>query len=125
MADARGRPCAWAGAAMTNEDLETALAERVVQTLTPLVGAEHVKSSVTIDYDPTSGETTQETYDPNQTAVLTSQLSQETLAIWNRGNSRDAEQYAEFTRGCGCSAASQSGNHDARHSKRKQNFCGE
>jgi flagellar M-ring protein FliF len=63
----------------TNEDLETALAERVVQTLTPLVGAEHVKSSVTIDYDPTSGETTQETYDPNQTAVLTSQLSQETV----------------------------------------------
>jgi len=67
------------GAAMTNEDLETALAERVVQTLTPLVGAEHVKSSVTIDYDPTSGETTQETYDPNQTAVLTAQLSQETV----------------------------------------------
>src|SRR5256885_117648 len=67
------------GAAMTNEDLETALAERVVQTLTPLVGAEHVKSSVTIDYDPTSGETTQETYDPNQTAVLSSQLSQETV----------------------------------------------
>ena len=67
------------GATMTNEDLETALAERVVQTLTPLVGAEHVKSSVTIDYDPTSGETTQETYDPNQTAVLTSQLSQETV----------------------------------------------
>src|SRR5579885_3572574 len=54
------------GAVTTNEDLETALAE-------------HVKSSVTIDYDLTSGETTQETYDPNQTAVLTSQLSQETV----------------------------------------------
>jgi len=67
------------GVNMTNEDLETALAERVVQTLAPLVGAEHVKSSVTIEYDPTSGETTQETYDPNQTAVLTSQLSQETV----------------------------------------------
>ena len=64
---------------MTNEDLETALAERVVQTLAPVVGGDHVKSSVTIDYDPTSGETTQETYDPNQTAVLTSQISQETV----------------------------------------------
>lgn len=64
---------------MTNEDLETALAERVVQTLAPVVGSDHVKSSVTVDYDPTSGETTQETYDPNQTAVLTSQLSQETV----------------------------------------------
>jgi flagellar M-ring protein FliF len=50
-----------------------------VQTLAPVVGSDHVKSSVTIDYDPTSGETTQETYDPNTTAVLTSQISQETV----------------------------------------------
>lgn len=61
------------------EDLETALAERVVQTLAPMVGNEHVKSSVTIEYDPTSGESTQELYDPNSTAVLTSQTSQETV----------------------------------------------
>lgn len=61
------------------QDLETTLAERVVQTLTPMVGSEHVKSSVTIEYDPTSGESTQELYDPNTTAVLTSQVSQETV----------------------------------------------
>jgi len=63
----------------SNADLETELAERVVQTLTPIVGADHVKSSVTIDYESTSGETTQETYDPVTTAVLTSQISQETV----------------------------------------------
>jgi flagellar M-ring protein FliF len=34
---------------------------------------------VTIEYDPTSGESTQEVYDPNTTAVLTSQVSQETV----------------------------------------------
>lgn len=62
-----------------NQDLETTLAERVVQTLAPIVGNEHVKSSITIDYDPTSGESTQELYDPNSTAVLTSQTSQETV----------------------------------------------
>jgi flagellar M-ring protein FliF len=62
-----------------NQDLETTLAERVVQTLAPFVGNEHVKSSVTIDYDPTSGESTQELYDPEHTAVLTSQRSQETV----------------------------------------------
>ncbi|HEY2461223.1 MAG TPA: flagellar basal-body MS-ring/collar protein FliF [Candidatus Acidoferrum sp.] len=62
-----------------NQDLETALAERVVQTLAPVVGNEHVKSSITIDYDPTSGESTQELYDPASTAVLTSQTSQETV----------------------------------------------
>jgi len=62
-----------------NQEFETALAERVVQTLTPVIGSEHVKSSVTIEYDPTSGESTQEVYDPNTTAVLTSQISQETV----------------------------------------------
>ena len=58
-------------------DLETTMAERVVQVLTPIVGADHVKSSVTIEYDPTSGESTQDVYDPAASAVLTSQISHE------------------------------------------------
>ena len=58
-------------------DLETTMAERVVQVLTPIVGADHVKSSVTIEYDPTSGESTQDVYDPASSAVLTSQVSHE------------------------------------------------
>lgn len=53
------------------------MAERVVQVLTPIVGADHVKSSVTIEYDPTSGESTQDVYDPAASAVLTSQISHE------------------------------------------------
>jgi len=60
-------------------DLETLLAERLVQTLAPVVGGDHIKSSITIDYDPTSGESTQEVYDPNNPVVLTSQISQETV----------------------------------------------
>jgi len=63
----------------TSEDLETLLAERLVQTLSPVVGGEHIKSSITLDYDPTSGESTQELYDPDKTAVLSSQSSQETV----------------------------------------------
>jgi flagellar M-ring protein FliF len=58
--------------------LETTMAERVVQVLTPIVGADHVKSSVTIEYDPTSGDSTQDVYDPAASAVLTSQISHET-----------------------------------------------
>jgi flagellar M-ring protein FliF len=58
-------------------DLETTMAERIVQTLAPVVGADHVKSSVTIDYNPNSGESTQELYDPNATALVTSQLTQD------------------------------------------------
>src|SRR5271154_3973424 len=59
-------------------DLETAMAERVVQVLTPVLGADHVKSSVTIEYDPSSAESTQDLYDPNSAAVVSSQTSQET-----------------------------------------------
>jgi len=59
-------------------DLETAMAERVVQVLSPVVGTDHVKSSVTIEYDASSAESTQDLYDPNTTAVITSQTSQET-----------------------------------------------
>ena len=59
-------------------DLETVMAEKVVQVLTPIVGADHVKSSVSIEYDPTSGESTQDLYDPNASVVLNSQISQET-----------------------------------------------
>jgi flagellar M-ring protein FliF len=59
-------------------DLEAAMAERVVQVLAPVVGAEHVKSSVTIEYDPSSEESTQDLYDPNASAVTSSQTSQET-----------------------------------------------
>jgi flagellar M-ring protein FliF len=58
-------------------DVEATLAERVVDTLSPIVGPDHVKSSVTIEYNPNSGESTQEIYDPNATAVLTSQITQD------------------------------------------------
>lgn len=61
-------------------DLETVMAEKVVQVLTPIVGTDHVKSSVSIEYDPTSGESTQDSYDPNSSVVVNSQISTETSA---------------------------------------------
>jgi flagellar M-ring protein FliF len=74
-----GRGHDYRGGLESTEELETTLAERIVRTLTPVVGSDHVKSSVTIDYDPTSAESTQDLYDPNNTAVLSSQSSQETV----------------------------------------------
>ncbi len=65
------------GARVDLADLETTMAERIVDTLAPVVGADHVKSSVTIEYDSNSGETTQEQYDPNAVATLTSQITQD------------------------------------------------
>jgi flagellar M-ring protein FliF len=72
----QGRPITGNGAAA---DLETVLAERLVQTLSPVIGSDHIKSSITIEYDPTSGDSTEEIYDPTNPVVLTSQVSQETV----------------------------------------------
>ena len=58
---------------------ETALAEKIVATLAPIVGPEHVKASVTLDYDSGSGETTSETYDPNAAVLTASQVHEERL----------------------------------------------
>ena len=56
---------------------ETDLAQRLIDTLTPIVGDGRVKASVTVERDPTSGESTQEVYDPNGSVVLTSESSRE------------------------------------------------
>ncbi len=66
-------------------DLETEMAERVVQVLTPVVGADHVKSSVTIEYDPTSARKQFQDLVRSQyaTAVTSSQSSQETAQDLN------------------------------------------
>ncbi|HZP00947.1 MAG TPA: flagellar basal-body MS-ring/collar protein FliF [Terriglobia bacterium] len=56
---------------------EAALSEKLVETLTPVVGANHVKANVTVEYDLGTTESTQETYDPNGSVVLTSQVSQD------------------------------------------------
>jgi flagellar M-ring protein FliF len=56
-------------------ELETALADKLVATLAPVVGADQVKAKITVEYEMASSEQTQEAYDPNDSVVLTSQLS--------------------------------------------------
>lgn len=56
--------------------LEADLNAKILATLAPIVGAQHVRSSVSVAYDPTSSDDTQETYDPSKTALLTSQRTQ-------------------------------------------------
>jgi flagellar M-ring protein FliF len=61
-----------------SQEFEAALAEKIVQTLAPVVGNDHIKSSITVDYDSTAQDSTEETYNPTGSAVLSSQSSQET-----------------------------------------------
>jgi flagellar M-ring protein FliF len=66
----QSRPRSWA-------EFETALAQKAVATLEPVVGQEKARANVTVEYDLATSDSTQETYDPNGAVVLTSQISQE------------------------------------------------
>ena len=65
------------GAAQGGYDLDEELAKTLVLTLDPVVGAEHVRASVHVEYDLSSSENTEEVYDPKTTATLTQQKSEE------------------------------------------------
>ena len=58
-------------------DLDEELAKTLVHTLEPVVGAEHVRASVHVEYDTSSSENTEELYDPKTTATLSQQKSVE------------------------------------------------
>jgi flagellar M-ring protein FliF len=64
------RPRYWA-------EFETALAQKVIATLEPVVGTGKARANVTVEYDLATSDSTQETYDPNGAVVLTSQTSEE------------------------------------------------
>jgi flagellar M-ring protein FliF len=58
-------------------DSDQELAAAAVRAIEPVVGAEHVRASVHVDYDLSTSEETSETYDPKATATLTQQHSEE------------------------------------------------
>jgi flagellar M-ring protein FliF len=53
------------------------LAKTLVHTLEPVVGVDHVRASVHVEYDMGTSEDTQESYDPKTTATLTQEHSEE------------------------------------------------
>jgi flagellar M-ring protein FliF len=57
---------------------EAELAEKLIQTLEPVAGAGNVRASVNVDYDTSTSEETDETYDPASVVTLSMQKSQQT-----------------------------------------------
>jgi flagellar M-ring protein FliF len=57
--------------------LDEELSKTLVQTLEPVVGADHVRASVHVEYDLGTSEDTQETYDPKTPVTLTQEHSEE------------------------------------------------
>ena len=60
-------------------EIDQQLAKRVVETLEPVVGPDGVRASVHVEYDLSSGEETQETYDPASAVALSMTRSEESL----------------------------------------------
>jgi flagellar M-ring protein FliF len=58
-------------------DSDEELAAAAVHALEPVVGADHVRASVHVDYDLSSSEDTSETYDPKAAATLAQQHTEE------------------------------------------------
>jgi len=57
---------------------EQLLADKLVATLEPVAGAGNVRASVNVDYDTTTTDETDETYDPARVITLSMQKSQQT-----------------------------------------------
>ena len=86
---------------------EQALEEKLVATLEPVTGAGNVRASVTLDYDPTATDETEETYDPDKTATLSMQRTEQTTggAAGGRRRSRHGFERAQLAGTAGLSQA--------------------
>ncbi|HEY4009087.1 MAG TPA: flagellar basal-body MS-ring/collar protein FliF [Acidobacteriaceae bacterium] len=66
-------------------EIEEELTKRLVETLGPVVGAENLRASVNVEYDPTSTEENEDKYDPSVSALLTTQRTREQTSDTDQG----------------------------------------
>ena len=62
---------------MEGRELEDEFSKRLMATLGPVVGADNLRTSVNVEYDLTSSEESEDKYDPNVSALLTTQKTME------------------------------------------------
>jgi len=78
LVDASGHlPLVPKSAAAMQLSAEQALEEKLIATLEPVTGAGNVRASVTLDYDSSATEETEESYDPDQTVTLSMQRTEQ------------------------------------------------
>jgi flagellar M-ring protein FliF len=86
--DANGdRPSMLAGrdSSSASGGLENELSARVLATLAPVVGVDSVRASVNVEYDSSSTEENQETYDPKLAVAVSTQRSDEQVGTAGMG----------------------------------------
>ena len=59
--------------------LDRTLAKKLVATLAPVVGEDRVRANVTVEYDQSTSESTQETFDPARTVVVSTESFEERM----------------------------------------------
>ena len=62
-----------------SRELDRTLAKKLVATLAPVVGEDRVRASVTVEYDLSTSESTQETFDPARTVVVSTESFEERM----------------------------------------------
>jgi len=67
------------GAYPGDGNMEQEYTAKLLQTLEPVVGPQHVRASVNVEYDPSSAEESKETYDPQSAVAVASQKSEESV----------------------------------------------
>jgi len=65
--------------------IEQGLLEKMNATLEPLLGAQRFRAGVTVDCDFTSGDQSEETFDPNKSVMVNSQRSEDTGTTTSSG----------------------------------------
>ncbi len=66
-----------------DDQLEQDLTHRLIATLVPIVGADHIHATVNVEYETSSSEENQEKYDPAVSVPITMQSSQQTSGPGN------------------------------------------
>ncbi|HXY13103.1 MAG TPA: flagellar basal-body MS-ring/collar protein FliF [Terriglobales bacterium] len=61
----------------SSAEVQQELTTRLLRTLDPVVGADHVRASVNVEFDPTTRDLSEETYDPKSAVSVASQRSEE------------------------------------------------
>lgn len=69
------------GALEYRKSIEKDVQSKIAQTLDPLLGADHFRAGVSADVDLTSGDQSEELYDPEKSVLSTSQTTQDGPAL--------------------------------------------
>jgi len=89
------------GGTMEGRELEDELSKRLMATLGPVVGADNLRASVNVEYDPTSSEESEDKYDPAVSALLTTQKTREQTGQIDNGGVAGTASNVPTTPGSG------------------------